>query len=123
VAESGFNGLRVLIIEDESIVAMLLEDALADLGCSVVGIASRLDEAMGKVSSLAFDAAILDVNLNGFQTYLVAEALTQRGIPFVLSTGYGTAGLPEVFQDVPLLGKPFQQSDLQRTLAAALSGR
>ncbi len=82
VTETGLEGLRVLIIEDEAMIAMLIEDMLADIGCGVIGIASRFEEAMRKVSSLAFDLAILDVNLNGSQTFPVAEALANRDIPF-----------------------------------------
>ena len=117
----GLTGLRIFIVEDESLITMLIEDALADMGCAIAGIASNVDEAMSKVSSLEFDAAILDVNLNGSQTYPVADALAKKGIPFVLSTGYGVAGIPETYQGMPVLGKPFEQSDLQRALRTALN--
>lgn len=122
MTENSLAGLRVLIIEDESMIAMMIEDTLAVLGCTVVGVASRLKEAMSKISSLSFDVVILDVNLNGSQTYPVAEALAGRAIPFVLATGYGAGGVPEAFRGVPILAKPFQQRDLQRSLAAALAG-
>ena len=118
---TGIQGLRVLIVEDESLVSMLIEDTLADIGCTVVGVASRLDEALRKVSSLAFDLAILDVNLNGSETSPVAEALGKRGTPFILATGYGPGGIPESFKGAPILAKPFGQSDLERVLAAALA--
>lgn len=95
------KGLRVLIIEDESMVTMLIEDTLADLGCAVVGSASRLDEAMAKASSLECNAAILDVNLNGSHTYAVADVLAARGIPFIFATGYGAAGLPAGSRGAP----------------------
>lgn len=121
MTETSHKGLRVLIIEDESMVAMLIEDMLADLGCTIAGVASRLDEAMGKVSSLAFDAAILDVNLNGSLTHPVAEALVERGTPFILATGYGASGVPETLRRVPVLTKPFYQRDLEQALAAALA--
>lgn len=121
--EKSLDGLRVLVIEDEPIIAMLIEDMLADLGCIVIGVASRFEEAMGQVSSPTFDAAILDVNLGGDQTYPIAAALAERGIPFAFSTGYGAAGVPEAFQIFPILAKPFRRSDLEQTLAAALNGR
>lgn len=113
--------LRVLIIEDESLVTMLIEDFLADIGCTVAGIASGLEEAMDKVSSLTFDVAILDVNLNGANTYPVAEVLAKKRIPFVFSTGYGGSGLPPVFQQVPILGKPFHPNQLRQALADAMT--
>jgi len=113
-------GLRVLIVEDESMVTMLIEDFLADMGCAVAGVASGLDEALSSVSSLDFDVAILDVNLNGVQSYPVAQVLRERGIPFVMATGYGAAGLPQAFQSVPTVGKPFQQWQLERAIRAAV---
>jgi CheY-like chemotaxis protein len=115
------QGLRVLIIEDESMIAMLIEDTLIELGCVVAGVASRLDDAISQVSSVAFDAAILDVNLNGCPGYPLAEALSKRSIPFLFSTGSGAAGVREKFRGVPTLGKPFQQVDLERALVTALT--
>ena len=82
---------------------MLIEDTLAEI-CEIVGIASCLEDAMSEVSWLTFDAAILDVDLDGKQTYPVAEALARRGIPFVLATGYGASGvLEDLRRNVPLL--------------------
>lgn len=114
-------GWRVLLIEDESLVAMLLEDALAGVGCKVIGLASRFYDAEQKAKSLSFDVAVLDVNLNGKQTLPIAEVLFGRGIPFVFATGYGVGFLPEHLQTVPVLQKPFEQHDLERALRAALS--
>ena len=113
-------GRRVLVIEDESFVLMLLEDTLAEIGCEVAGTASRVGEALDKVGSLSFDVAILDVNLNGSQTLEVAARLAQAAVPFVFATGYGAAGLLSHFEGVPILQKPFQQSDLEQALRAAL---
>lgn len=110
----------VLIIEDESMVAMLIEDMFGELGWEIAGIASRFDEAMDKVSSLSFDLAILDVNLNGQQTYPVAEKLRRNGTPFIFATGYGASSLPSSMRGVPVLSKPFNQHDLERALNAAL---
>ena len=112
---------RVLLIEDESLVAMLLEDALTVVGCRVIAIASRFEDAEQKARSLSFDVAVLDVNLNGKQTLRIAEVLFDRGIPFVFATGYGVGFLPEHLRNVPVLQKPFQQHDLERVLHAALS--
>jgi CheY-like chemotaxis protein len=123
IAGHGIAGRSILIVEDETIVAMLIEDLLEDLGCEVAGIASRLDEAVEKVSALPFDAAILDVNLNGHQTYPLAELLREKGCPFVLATGYGTATLPEGMDGVPVISKPFDLHDLERALTSALAMR
>ncbi|SRR5579871_585535 len=120
-AERNLAGLRVFVIEDESLVTMLIEDTLADIGCLVAGTAARLDEAMEKATSLDFDLAIVDVNLNGAQTYPLAEALANKGIPLVFATGYGTAGIPNELRHVPLLSKPFHQRDLESALAKALA--
>lgn len=120
VAASNLAGLRALVIEDESIVAMFLQDTLAEIGCEVIGIASRFDDAVEKVKSLAFDIAILDVNLNGRNTFPIADSLTERGVAFVVATGYGATNLPQSLQRVPILQKPFRQRDLERALRAAL---
>ena len=116
------QGLRVLVVEDEALVSMLLEDMLADHGCEVAGVASRISQALDMVSGeLAFDAAILDVNLGGEPIFPVAEALAARGAPFVLATGYGAGGLPEAWRSRPTLQKPFSHDDVGKALAAAVS--
>jgi CheY-like chemotaxis protein len=111
-------GRRVLIIEDESLVTMMIEDALADFGCEVAALASRFSDAMEKAKSLSFDIAILDVNLDGQRTFPIAEALIDRGVPFVFATGYDAASLPDPMRRAPILHKPFQQMDLERALRA-----
>jgi CheY-like chemotaxis protein len=114
------TGKRVLIVEDEALVVMLIEDALAELGCEVAGIASRFDDALAKAQSLSFDVAILDVNLNGQRSFPIAEALGRRGIAFVFATGYGMAGLPSDIAHSAVLEKPFHLQDLRDALEAAL---
>ena len=104
-------------------VIMLLEDFLADIGCEVVGVGARLNEARAQVAALAFDAAILDVNLNGQQTFALAREIIGRGRAVVFATGYGASTLPPDLRDVPVLQKPFHQQDLERVLSAALAGR
>ena len=101
------SGRRVLVVEDEMIVAWLLQDMLADLGCAVVGPAARVYQALAMIDAEAIDAAVLDVNLNGQKSYPVADALAARGMPFVFSTGYETESLPNAYQRLPLLQKPF----------------
>ena len=116
-------GRRVLLVEDESLIVMLIEDALADLGCEVAGVASRFDDAVIKARGLAFDIAILDVNLNGLHTFPIAEIIQARGIPFVFATGYGATSVPDALNAVPILQKPFATPDLQQALRASLGVR
>jgi CheY-like chemotaxis protein len=116
------KGLRVLIVEDESMVAMLMEDMLQDFGCSVVGMVARFDDALKQATSgPTFDVALLDVNLHGKQTFPVAEALAARGIRFIFATGYGEAVLPPPLQGGPILQKPFEQDALERALRRAVA--
>jgi CheY-like chemotaxis protein len=114
---------RVLIVEDEALVAMLLEDMLIDAGYAVSGTLSAIPQALEFVAEAAtdFDVAILDVNLRGLPIFPVAEALAQAGKPFVFATGYGAGSLPEVWRDRPTLQKPFGAGDVERVLATALT--
>jgi CheY-like chemotaxis protein len=111
MAEACAN-LRILVIEDEGIVAMLLEDMLADLGHEVVASASNIERAKTLVDEAEVDLAIVDVNLNGHHTYPLADTLTERGIPFIFATGYGNAGLKTEWQEAKVLQKPFTERDL-----------
>lgn len=110
------TGLRVLVVEDEMMVAMLMEDMLADLGCIVVGPISRLDEAMESISELELDCAVLDVNLGDQSVFPLADLLRERGLPYAFATGYGDAGLRPVDKGAPVLQKPFREADLARVL-------
>ena len=118
---SGLAGLRVVIVEDVSLVTMLLEDLLVEWGCAVVAIVSELEGAEEKLTSIAFDLVVLDINLNGAHTFGIAQWLTRRRIPFVFSTGYPAAGIPEKFRQVPLVGKPFERNELQLALVSSLT--
>jgi CheY-like chemotaxis protein len=111
---------RILVVEDEAIVAMLLEDMLAELGYEVVGPVTRLDRALDLARGALIDAAVLDVNVNGNDSYAVADALRARAIPFVFATGYGTKELAERFRDSPITQKPFHRDDLERALGIAM---
>ena len=122
MTQSELSGRRVLVVEDESRIAMLIGDVLEDLGCEVVALASRVDEALEKVASLDFEVALLDVNLNGEPSYPVADELAARGMPFVLATGYGAARIPAQLKHAPVLQKPFLRADLERALLTALAG-
>ncbi|MEZ2132547.1 MULTISPECIES: response regulator [unclassified Sinorhizobium] len=111
---------RVLIVEDEMLVAMLLEDMLTDLGHAVVGIATRVESALSLIITTAPDLAILDVNLAGEKSFPVAEALEKKGIPFVFATGYGQQGLEGNHVSRTVLTKPFHSRDLERALIVAI---
>src|SRR5882762_9114716 len=86
---------RILVVEDELMIRMLLEDMLGELGYTVAAEAARVEEALEAAKNADFDLAILDVNLNGQPISPVADALVARGRPFVFATGYGEQGLPE----------------------------
>ena len=109
-------GLRVLVVEDEMMVSMLIEDMLTDLGCIVVGPAARLDEAIALTESEQIDCAVLDVNLGGQPIFPLADILRAKGAPFAFATGYGDAGLRDVDKGSPVLQKPFRETDLARIL-------
>src|SRR5688572_18037754 len=121
MSQNGSGARRVLVVEDDVMIRMLIEDMLTDLGFAVAAEASKVHEALAAVQSADTDVAILDVNLSGEPTGPVAEALAARGTPFVFATGYGEHGLPEQFRDRPLLKKPFQIDTLKRMLDAALA--
>jgi CheY-like chemotaxis protein len=114
-------GKRILVVEDELMIRMLLQDMLEDLGCTVAGEAARIDEAEELARQADFDVAILDVNLNGQPISPVVEILIDRGLPFVFATGYGQRGVPEAYRKTPTLQKPFQAEALAKAIGAAAS--
>jgi CheY-like chemotaxis protein len=109
--------LRILIVEDEMLVAMNIEDMLLELGHEVAGIASRLSPALALAGEAELDGAVLDVNLAGERSFPVADLLAERGIPFLFATGYGLQGIDERYRNRPVLQKPFRAADLGRALA------
>jgi CheY-like chemotaxis protein len=113
----------VLVVEDEYLIRMLLEDMLDELGYGVIAAVGTISEARQVATSGEFNAAILDVNLDGQEIYPVADILTKRGLPFVFVTGYGERSLPEPYRGRPALQKPFQAEQLKRTLAELLPSR
>ena len=119
------DGLRVLVVEDEMMVSMLIEDMLGDLGCTVVGPASRLDEAIELAKQADLDCAVLDVNLGGQLVFPVADLLAARGIPVLFATGYGSASSLGGRQTaaVAVLRKPYPREALAAALAKALERR
>ena len=114
-----FSDLRVLVVEDEGLILMLLEEHLLDLGCRIVATASRLDTALVQARSAPVNMAILDVNLAGRLSYPVAMILIERHIPFIFATGYGAPAVPSEMQNVPILAKPFFREQLAKMLVSA----
>ena len=118
------HGLNVLVVEDESLVLFHLEDMLTAMGCVIVGPAMRLQQAKELVEvSTDLDVAILDVNLGGQPIYPVAETLRNRNVQIVFATGYGRQGLPENWQDCPVLMKPYTADDVELVLQGIVAGR
>jgi CheY-like chemotaxis protein len=114
------SGRRVLVVEDEMLVLMNIEAALADLGCTAISVAATVDDALLLLESESFDVAMLDVNLAGEASYNVADALALRSIPFVFSTGYGAQGIESRFDGRPVLRKPYSDQQLGAALAGLL---
>jgi len=115
--KSELTGTRVLLIEDEMLVAMLLEESLAELGCEVVGPVARLEAAREAIEHERFDCALLDINLHGRPAYPLADLLDARGVPFGFVTGYDTARLGPGVGRHPVLAKPFNVRQLRSLLA------
>jgi CheY-like chemotaxis protein len=110
---------RVLLVEDEPIIALTAEDMLGAIGCEVVASAATLEEALAASARGGFDVAMLDINLNGVASLPVADALKEAGTPFIFTTGYGADGCGP-HRDVPLVTKPYRIVDLDAALARAI---
>ncbi|MER8397468.1 response regulator [Mesorhizobium sp. M1348] len=115
------SGRRSLVVEDEMLVLIMIEDMLADLGCESVTAAATINQALTLIDAQIFDVAMLDMNLNGNQTYAVADALVARGVPFVFSTGYSGHDMRDGYRDRPVLKKPFMDKELVEMLTRLLS--
>ncbi|SFK39284.1 response regulator [Methylocapsa palsarum] len=115
------NGLRVLVVEDEVFISMLLEDMLMDLGCSKIDVAASVEKAIEYLADGAPNFAILDINLNGKKSFPVADLLRRRDIPFVYISGYGEGGLESGHSGARILQKPFRLDDLRRVVDDAVA--
>lgn len=113
---------KVLVVEDEMMIAMLIEDMLDELGCKLVGPATNVPRALELIGKERVEVAVLDLNLDGKDTYAIADALRQKNVPFIFATGYGSTGMRPEYGDRPVLQKPFQAKDLETALAEALAG-
>jgi CheY-like chemotaxis protein len=115
---------RVLVVEDESLVAMMLADMLSDLGCRVVGPFGVRAEALRAVTEGApLDLALLDVNLGGDSVYDIAEVLKRRKVPYAFVSGYGAASIDSRHADAPVLAKPIERSLFERVVCNILGAR
>ncbi|MCW0000999.1 response regulator [Pararhizobium sp. YC-54] len=115
------SGRRVLVVEDEMLILIMIEDMLADLGCEDVNAAATTSQALALIEAQIFDVAMLDMNLNGNNSHAVAEALAARNVPFVFSTGYSGHEMRDGYRDRPVLKKPFMEKDLAEVLWCVLA--
>lgn len=116
------SGQNVLVVEDEMLILMMIEDMLADLGCESVTSAATVDQAIALIDAQNFDVAMLDMNLNGSNSYAVATALAAHDVPFVFSTGYSGQRMKDEYRDRPVLKKPFSDKELDAVLTRLLPG-
>ena len=121
MSTNDLQGVRVLLVEDQMIVAMQIEDMLRAVGCEVVGPVGTLHAAIALAHEEALDLAVLDVNLDGEKVYPAAEELQARGIPFILATGYGESTLPEKWRNQPRLSKPYRREQLEQLVRSVAS--
>ena len=116
------SGRRVLVVEDEMMVLMTIEDMLADLGCTMVCVASTVGAALKLLSETArFDMAMLDVNLGKETSYPVADALVVCGTPFLFSTGYGESRVDARFGGRPVIKKPYGDADFRSAVTQLMA--
>ncbi len=115
------SGTRVLIVEDDSIIAMTAEDMLEEIGCRAAAIAATVAEALARIGDTEFDIALLDLNLKDDDSLPVARRLRETGKPFVFATGYGNLPAECGFTDVPMISKPYRIDQLAGMIAAALA--
>lgn len=102
------NSRRILIVEDEPLIAMLVQEWLEELNCTAIGPAASVGGALKLIAGLALDGAVLDVSLGKEESFPIADELRKRGVPFVFATGYGVDGLESRFAGALVLAKPFE---------------
>ncbi|HSZ76602.1 MAG TPA: response regulator [Chthoniobacterales bacterium] len=122
LSKQELSNRKVLVVEDEMMIAMLIEDMLDEFGCKLVGPATNVPRALELIGKESIDVAVLDLNLDGKDTYAIADALQRKSVPFIFATGYGSTGLRQEYGNRPVLQKPFQARDLSTALTEALNG-
>lgn len=125
MSQEQLSGRRIFLVEDEALVAMMIESMIEELGGSVVATAGGLGEALDLLARHrgAIDVALLDLNLNGRRSYEVAEAADAQGIPVVFATGYADDDIIAAWRGRPMLAKPFQLAELEQALMRALESQ
>ncbi|MEQ1610749.1 MAG: response regulator [Hyphomonadaceae bacterium] len=108
--------LRIHVVDDEMMIAMMLEDMLADLGHKVACLAMRLPQVVEPARTVHADIAILDINLDGRKSFPAAEILRDRGVKLIFASGYGSPGLEALFLEAVIVKKPFEATDIRATL-------
>lgn len=111
---------RILVVEDDFLILSMIEDMLSDLGCRSIAAAATIEQAIRLVNSEGFDAAMLDINLNGRDSFAVADALVARGVPFIFATGNSRNSMVEAYSNRPVLRKPFKFEELAKMLGTIL---
>jgi CheY-like chemotaxis protein len=114
--DSELSGRRILIVEDEPMVAWVLDDMLSDFGCTVIGAANRIEEALAMIPAHNIEAAVLDVNLRSVMSYPVADMLVARSVPFLFTSGYARTRLLEAYRVFPYLLKPYHRTAMREAL-------
>ena len=121
MTQTELAGKRILCVEDEALVAMLLEDILVAMGCVIIGPFARAADALLRLEQDGIDGAVLDVNLRGERSYALADELLSRDIPFVFVTGYGASGLAPEYRHHPVVQKPFHRNGIATALSDAIA--
>jgi len=114
------SGRSILIIEDEMLILMMIEDMLADFGCKSITVASKIGQAITLIDGQVFDAAMVDLNLSGVESYPIADALVARDVPYFFSTGSSVANIKDGYRDQDVLKKPFTFEQLGNMLSRSL---
>ena len=110
------KGKRILLVEDDALVLLLLGDMVAEFGCRVAATASNVEDGVAKATLLDCDMALLDLDLHGRRCYPIADTLLRRGVPFAFVTGYDENTVPKRFAAIPIISKPFGGETVARTL-------
>ena len=114
------SGRSILVIEDEMLILMMIEDMLSDLGCKSISVASKIGQAITLIDGQVFDAAMVDLNLSGIESYPIADALIARDVPYFFSTGSSVTNIKDGYRDRDVLKKPFTFDQLSNMLSRSL---